>query len=91
MFQKHTFEENSLKFYQQIPFPRLGIMHKGFKAENQKSAQYCPFKAPVETEVLLLTLSPHSLMSWGKKCVRVASAIVSFWLHAVALAFHLQR
>lgn len=34
MFQKHTFEENSLKFYQQIPFPRLGIMHKGFKAEN---------------------------------------------------------
>jgi len=38
MFQKHPFEENGFKFYQQIPFPRLGIMHKGFKAENQECA-----------------------------------------------------
>lgn len=46
-------------------------MHKGFKAENWESAQYCPFKAaPMGTEVPLLTLSPHSLMSWGEKCVK---------------------
>lgn len=67
MFQKHPFEENSFKFYQQIPFPRPGIMHKGFKAENQECAQYCPFKPPVMTDVALLILLSHFLMSWEKK------------------------